>query len=571
MKNIKTLFVFLLVVAIFATTNVSASFKVNSFDSEVIFNEMRRPSTEEGVVYKTLDGKYCTETTLNYQLCEWYNNGQLQGFISNQNIFNQVGTDTDNQPILSQTQNWFIALNKVDAMGTKRYCGRNGSDCGNNDIAFGFNFAYDDLALFGNNGTYCKLTTKYDDLKYDIGSIIDYYNSKLTAGTSTVADYYYINLFINKYVAEKTAGKSNQYINVFKGNIVAESSYREIVNQNTSSVFSNNISKFDKSGKIYSSNSINITGVPINNKFDITMLDASGKDYSKYAFFTFDGSSYKVKICTDKTDDLCSSIETKLPAGDYSISVKTSVTQEKSAAAFYECTLNFPTFAQGNYTYISTGYSSSGAVTNTPIALSYGKPATKVAYSIPAYTKNDTITKTYELKSQFSYTDNGTIDVPIVDDNKNTNIDNNDHNNKNDNKDDNTQKIGTINLKVINKDYKILSDTKLKVCSDKDCKTVISEGKVIADSLYKVSNIAYGKYYVSITDVPDGYVKPKDLITLTLNSGVLDEVIKIDTKTSVPNTASNYSIIIIVCGIIGIIVGGYLMYINIKKNMRETH
>lgn len=566
MKNIKTLFVFLLVVAIFATTNVSASFKVNSFDSEVIFNEMRR-DMDIGVVYN----KSCSGITLNYQLCEWYINNQFQGYVSSQGIFNQVGTDTDNQPILSRTLNWFIALNKEDAMGTKRYCGRNGSDCGNNDFAFGFNFAYDDLALFGNNATYCKLTTKYDDLKYDIGSIIDYYNSKLAAGTSTVADYYYINLFINKYVAEKTAGKSNQYINVFKGNIVAESSYREIVNQNTSSVFSNNISKFDKSGKIYSSNSINITGVPINNKFDITMLDASGKDYSKYAFFTFDGSSYKVKICTDKTDDLCSGIETKLPAGDYSISVKTSVTQEKSAAAFYECTLNFPTFAQGNYTYISKGYSSSGAVTDVPIALSYGKPATKVAYSIPAYTKNDTITKTYELKSQFSYTDNGTIDVPIVDDNKNTNIDNNDHNNKNDNKDDNTQKIGTINLKVINKDYKILSDTKLKVCSDKDCKTVISEGKVIADSLYKVSNIAYGKYYVSITDVPDGYVKPKDLITLTLNSGVLDEVIKIDTKTSVPNTASNYSIIIIVCGIIGIIVGGYLMYINIKKNMRETH
>lgn len=444
-------------------------------------------------------------------------------------------------------------------MGTKRYCNKNVIDCGTNDLAFGFNFVYNDLALAV--GPKCNLTAKYDDLKYEIGSLIDYYTNKIATGTSSIADYYYINLFINKYVAEKTVGKENQYNNVYGGSIIAEDIYREIVKQNTGSVFTNNISGFVQSGKIYKSNDINVTGVSSGAKFDVKMVDSVGKDYSKYAHFTSDGSSYKVKICTDKTDDLCEDITAKLPEGNYSISIKTTVNKTVPVAAFYECNLVFPEYAQGTYTEDSLTY-----------PLKYNKPATKLAYMVPAHTKNEEISNTFELEGQFSYSNSGLNNDSTDDDNNNSEVDdnnnNNDNNDDNDDNDtnDNDEQVGTINLKVVDKNNKILANTKLKVCADKKCADIVSEGSVQSGAVYKIKNLEYGKYYVSIYEVPDGYVKPNTVVTLTLDSESHDEVITIDAKTVVPDTLSNLSVIAMVCGIIGIILGGYLMYINIKKS-----
>lgn len=102
----------------------------------------------------------------------------------------------------------------------------------------------------------------------------------------------------------------------------------------------------------------------------------------------------------------------------------------------------------------------------------------------------------------------------------------------------------------------------VKVCKTEDCK----DGPLFSgNGTYEKSNISFGTYYLVI-DVPTGYVK-KNPVKFTLSSDNSDYVasIKLDAQTAVPDTLSTASRLILICGIVGIIAGVYLVYNNAKK------
>lgn len=121
---------------------------------------------------------------------------------------------------------------------------------------------------------------------------------------------------------------------------------------------------------------------------------------------------------------------------------------------------------------------------------------------------------------------------------------------------------GSVDVKAVDSNSKVLTTAKVKVCKTSDCK----DGALYSNSgNLERSGIPFGTYYL-VVDVPEGYVTPSALrFTLDSDEPNYNRTIKISAKTTVPDTLSNASKIFIACGIIGIIAGIYLVYTNVQK------
>ena len=206
----------------------------------------------------------------------------------------------------------------------------------------------------------------------------------------------------------------------------------------------------------------------------------------------------------------------KLPAGNYElvVSVNDAITYSK-VKTIYSCTSSSST----------TGY--------TPIVLSNGNYSTA---------KNSI---KYDLTSEFTVESNPT---PVVPDDKPI------------------EKIGTIKVSVVDKNKKLLTGVKFQICEDRDCNSIKNTATSTNES-YIAPNIPFGKYYIVVTEVPKGYVVPTtvEVAELSASNTVAEKTIVIEATTNVPDTLSNISKLFLICGIVGIIAGTYLVYSNAKK------
>lgn len=214
----------------------------------------------------------------------------------------------------------------------------------------------------------------------------------------------------------------------------------------------------------------------------------------------------------------------KLPAGNYElvVSVNDAITYSK-VKTIYSCTSSSST----------TGY--------TPIVLSNGNYSTA---------KNSI---KYDLTSEF------TVEAdPTPVDPKPTP----------DEPDDNTptEKFGTIKVSVVDKKQNLLTGVKFQICEDRDCNSIKNTATSTNES-YIAPNIPFGKYYIVVTEVPKGYVVPTtvEVVELSASNTVAEKTIVIEATTNVPDTLSNISKLFLICGIVGIIAGTYLVYSNAKK------
>ena len=125
---------------------------------------------------------------------------------------------------------------------------------------------------------------------------------------------------------------------------------------------------------------------------------------------------------------------------------------------------------------------------------------------------------------------------------------------------------GTIKVNIVDKDKKLLSGVKFKICEDKNCNSVKNTATSTNES-YIAPNIPFGKYYIVISEAPKGYVVPTTIEEVELSSSntVAEKNIVIEATTNVPDTLSNISKLFLICGIVGIIAGTYLVYSNAKK------
>lgn len=132
--------------------------------------------------------------------------------------------------------------------------------------------------------------------------------------------------------------------------------------------------------------------------------------------------------------------------------------------------------------------------------------------------------------------------------------------------DDEDDSTGSIKISVVDKDKKLLENVKFKICTDKDCENE-KYNVTSTDEAYSVPNVPFDTYYVKIISVPDGYVLPKEEIKLelTAENPNITKTITIEATTKVPDTLSNISKLLILCGIVGIISGTILVYTNAKK------
>lgn len=206
----------------------------------------------------------------------------------------------------------------------------------------------------------------------------------------------------------------------------------------------------------------------------------------------------------------------KLPAGNYElvVSVNDAITYSK-VKTIYSCTSSSST----------TGY--------TPIVLSNGNYSTA---------KNSI---KYDLTSEFTVESNPT---PVVPDDKPI------------------EKIGTIKVSIVDKNKKLLTGVKFQICEDRDCNSIKNTATSTNES-YIAPNIPFGKYYIVVTEVPKGYVVPTtvEVAELSTSNTVAEKTIVIEATTNVPDTLSNISKLFLICGIVGIIAGTYLVYSNAKK------
>ena len=121
---------------------------------------------------------------------------------------------------------------------------------------------------------------------------------------------------------------------------------------------------------------------------------------------------------------------------------------------------------------------------------------------------------------------------------------------------------GNINVIILDKNNKVVSGVKYKLCLDIECKNVKYEGNKITHT-----NMPLGIYYVIVTDVPSKYALPNKVYTSILNKDVVNDDVKIvlEEKVVVPDTFMNASKVFTACGIIGILGGVSLLYLNVKK------
>lgn len=405
--------------------------------------------------------------------------------------------------------NYYYKFNGKDTVSSK--CVNSCSSNDNNPLRF-FSVSVDNVTKAGDdnvNEFTCSHVPSEDS--YAIAQIISDYN----VGTATEPAYYFTELAIQKYLGRNSSAQlndnfgyntTNKYYNYIDYAKTIDTLRGKKIKYDGQSELSDVTLKYDEDGQIWKSEIIEAENLNINPKFTITMTDESNKTFNDYVYFTpiKDGelTSYQIGVCNNNSSDSCNKISNFKELPDGKYTITIETRRNLSYAEYYNCT--------SNGTYYFSGYSS---VLVEPSA------------DAPA---DATITA-----------------VLTVGD---------------------TTSTGSIKISVVDKDKNLLENVKFKICTDKECENE-KYNVTSTDEVYSVPNVPFDTYYVKIISVPDGYVLPKEPIKLELNEekSNITKTITIDATTKVPDTLSNISKLLILCGIVGIISGTVLVYTNVKK------
>ena len=84
---------------------------------------------------------------------------------------------------------------------------------------------------------------------------------------------------------------------------------------------------------------------------------------------------------------------------------------------------------------------------------------------------------------------------------------------------------------------------------------------------HMIEGLSTGKYYLTERVAPKGYVVSEEKIEFIIkNDGTVDTVVMLNTpKVNVPNTASTASIVASIIGVVAVLFGGWMIYINVKS------
>lgn len=98
-----------------------------------------------------------------------------------------------------------------------------------------------------------------------------------------------------------------------------------------------------------------------------------------------------------------------------------------------------------------------------------------------------------------------------------------------------------------------------------------ANGKVVdkwtsTNKPHMIEGLSTGKYYLTERVAPNGYVVSEEKIEFIIkNDGTVDTVVMLNTPiVNVPNTASTASIIASIIGLVAVVFGGWMIFINVK-------
>lgn len=446
----------------------------------------------------------------------------------------------------------------------------------------------------------CSLVSNISSKNYGVAAIIRSYEQTSKTGT----DYYNAEIAINSYLGNSTAtlnATQKQLVDTAKAH---EEYYdNKIKYVDKESLTLENDFTYYETGAIWKSTKIVASNMSPYASFDVEVKNkTTGKTYPGYGYVAnTDPNYYQIGICNNNSSTDCKGISKfeKLPNGEYTVTVK--VKKKLQYANLYDCGSDYVSVYSQE---LETNNEYSPAVITATLNVAVNGSDSKlgryelgfvdegeqskyiagVKYEIWSemvhnkcsgdklftFTSRDSLytnefaVNNYEdtlcvkvLEAPAGYESGGeyALAAPYEDSVRKESI-----------ALKSVATTGTIKVSIVDKDKKLLTGVKFQICEDKDCNS-IKNTATSANESYIVPNIPFGKYYIVITEAPKGYVVPTtiEMAELSASKTVVEKTIVIEATTNVPDTLSNISKLFLICGIVGIIAGTYLVYSNAKK------
>lgn len=505
--------------------------------------------------------------------------------------------------------------NLLEKVGSNYYYKMNGSDvvaskfvgASNSGIrAFGNTLDSTKVKKMANeneSSVSCSIDNEITAKNYGVAYIIKRYSNSTKYGQ----DYYNAEIAINKYLGNPVSGSLNEAQNdLVKTAKEHEAYYNNTITYNDEKklVITENFTYHETEG-IWKSVWVIGKNLSPYSSFDVEVKNTkTGETYPNYGYFvnaSAGSSNYQIGICNNNKEKNCTAIRNfkKLPNGEYTITVKTK--KNLAYANLYNCGSDYVSVysenLETNNEYVDTTIT---ATLNVAIngsdnklgkyelgfvdSVDQNKYIADVKYEIwssmtsnkcsgdklftftskdKLYT-NEFAVNNYEdtlcvkvLEAPEGYASNGeyALEPPFESSVREVKI-----------ALTSVATTGTIKVNIVDKNKKLLSGVKFKICEDKNCNSVKNTATSTNES-YIAPNIPFGKYYIVISEAPKGYVVPTTIEEVELSSSntVVEKNIVIEATTNVPDTLSNISKLFLICGIVGIIAGTYLVYSNAKK------
>lgn len=446
----------------------------------------------------------------------------------------------------------------------------------------------------------CSLVSNISSKNYGVAAIIRSYNQTKKTGT----DYYNAEIAINSYLGNSTATLNDtqkQLVDIAKAH---EEYYdNKIKYVDKESLTLENDFTYYETGAMWKSTKIVASNMSPYASFDVEVKNkTTGKTYPGYGYVAnTDPNYYQIGICNNNSSTDCKGISKfeKLPNGEYTVTVK--VKKNLHYANLYDCGSDYVSVYSQELEK-NNEYSSAVITATLNVAINgsdsklgryelgfvdegeQSKYIAGVKYEIWSemvhnkcsgdklftFTSRDSLytnefaVNNYEdtlcvkvLEAPAGYESGGeyALAAPYEDSVRKESI-----------ALKSVATTGTIKVNIVDKDKKLLSGVKFKICEDKNCNSVKNTATSTNES-YIAPNIPFGKYYIVISEAPKGYVVPTTIEEVELSSSntVAEKNIVIEATTNVPDTLSNISKLFLICGIVGIIAGTYLVYSNAKK------